>query len=497
MRCAHSASAAAAPTSSPAGCSALLRVRGFSGDLDAATKAADLALKAARKSRRRPLAALALSRLAATQMSLRQSAAAVRNANAAAQQFDSLGNELERGRALWVVACAQDDLGHKKESERAADLALALARRSGDRWGEASALNIRWRQNIDLALRLRGLQQALAGYRASGHVSGQAAIYNNLALAYRALGLYRRANRMAQRSTEIRRRLQAFNFVVNGLMILGGNEVLAGNPGAARKHLAELEAAGSLPGGKDGGIWAMDMDWLPGLIAIAERDGVAALPPLEKGTGPGAVTAGDELRDPRHDRPVSSASPARPDSCGTRCSRRGHGALRRAGEPCVGRAACLRRTCGGGITARWRQRAKRGKPPRRWKPPTTLLQEGIGTSERRRPAPQLPQQDRVAPRHRPCLDRACAPGAGCPRGDGPRTSSGKRTCARRSSASSTPALRLNELRSADELHEFLIDEATELSGAERVLLVLETPEGLRLAGSLVPRGEDAQALLAE
>ena len=58
-------------------------------------------------------------------------------------------------------------------------------------------------------------------------------------------------------------------------------------------------------------------------------------------------------------------------------------------------------------------------------------------------------------------------------------------------------LRLNELRSADELHEFLIDEATELSGAERVLLVLEAPHGLQLAGSLVPRGEDAQALLRD
>src|SRR5208283_3326202 len=56
-------------------------------------------------------------------------------------------------------------------------------------------------------------------------------------------------------------------------------------------------------------------------------------------------------------------------------------------------------------------------------------------------------------------------------------------------------LRLNELRSASELQEFLIDEATELSGAERVMLVLESPKGLHLAGSLVPRGEDAQALL--
>ena len=47
-------------------------------------------------------------------------------------------------------------------------------------------------------------------------------------------------------------------------------------------------------------------------------------------------------------------------------------------------------------------------------------------------------------------------------------------------------VRLNELRSAEDLHEFLVDEVTELSGAERVLLVLETPDGLRVAGSLMP-----------
>ena len=58
-------------------------------------------------------------------------------------------------------------------------------------------------------------------------------------------------------------------------------------------------------------------------------------------------------------------------------------------------------------------------------------------------------------------------------------------------------LRLNELRSAQDLHEFLIDEATELSGAERVLLVLETPDGQHLAGSLVPSGEDVRTLLLE
>ncbi len=43
-------------------------------------------------------------------------------------------------------------------------------------------------------------------------------------------------------------------------------------------------------------------------------------------------------------------------------------------------------------------------------------------------------------------------------------------------------LRMNEIRGVAELHEFLIEEATELSGAERVLLLLEH------AGRSAPRG---------
>ena len=49
-------------------------------------------------------------------------------------------------------------------------------------------------------------------------------------------------------------------------------------------------------------------------------------------------------------------------------------------------------------------------------------------------------------------------------------------------------LRLNEIKTEAELHEFLVDEVTELSGAERVLLVLEAqgaagPRARRLAGA--------------
>jgi hypothetical protein len=58
-------------------------------------------------------------------------------------------------------------------------------------------------------------------------------------------------------------------------------------------------------------------------------------------------------------------------------------------------------------------------------------------------------------------------------------------------------LRLNELRSSGELHEFLIEEVSELIGAERVLLVLEADGKRTLAGSNVPRGEDAARLFAK
>ena len=56
-------------------------------------------------------------------------------------------------------------------------------------------------------------------------------------------------------------------------------------------------------------------------------------------------------------------------------------------------------------------------------------------------------------------------------------------------------LRLNQLRSEAELHDFLVDEATGLSGAERVLLVLQGTSGRHAAAALLPAGEDAAALL--
>ena len=56
-------------------------------------------------------------------------------------------------------------------------------------------------------------------------------------------------------------------------------------------------------------------------------------------------------------------------------------------------------------------------------------------------------------------------------------------------------LRLNELRSAAEMQRFVVGEAAALLGAQRVLLVLESRYGPRIAGSKLPRGEQAADLL--
>ena len=82
---------------------------------------------------------------------------------------------------------------------------------------------------------------------------------------------------------------------------------------------------------------------------------------------------------------------------------------------------------------------------------------------------------------------------------------GRRIGKRSASASRSPdaplgrpaaiALRLHESRSEAEWREVLIDEAATLSGAARVLLLLEGPQGVQIGGAQLPAGEDAAALL--
>ena len=57
------------------------------------------------------------------------------------------------------------------------------------------------------------------------------------------------------------------------------------------------------------------------------------------------------------------------------------------------------------------------------------------------------------------------------------------------------SLRLNELRSSEKMHALLVEEVARLSGAQRVLLVLESEGRGTIAASRLPAGDDPGALL--
>ncbi|KXK14114.1 MAG: putative two-component hybrid sensor and regulator [Chloroflexi bacterium OLB14] len=62
---------------------------------------------------------------------------------------------------------------------------------------------------------------------------------------------------------------------------------------------------------------------------------------------------------------------------------------------------------------------------------------------------------------------------------------------------SNTSLRLNSLKTIRDIQTFLVNEATELSGGERVMLILEKESSeAYIADSILPRGEDASAVLA-
>jgi GAF domain-containing protein/CheY-like chemotaxis protein len=471
----------------------LARIHGPSGRIDVALKAAEEALRIARRSRRKPLLARALAAVAVAQVRPRDSTAAVRNGTEAARLFAELGDPVARGRALWSVACALDDLGRKGATARTAEEALSLARQTGDRWGEASALNIRWRQDVDLAQRLRGLHQALAKYTAAGSISGQAAIYNNLSLAYRALGLYRHSNRMVQRTIEIRKHTHDFNSVANGLIILAGNDLLAGDVQAARAHYAELNALGSLPDVDQDGVWSLGVAWVAAWLGIAERDGVAALRHLRTTLAHVESYAETSFRI-LAETDICEASLLRGDLTNAVESSRVATELHAARED---------PSLGAGLSPAhvwwWRHRAlaESGNAAQAEKALETayvLLLDGIRTLSDE----GLRRSYLNKPRTHRAIVAAWIAHARRKRFSARRRAAhlvGKADLRAPFERLVDTGMRLNELRSVAEMHEFLVDEVTELSGAERVLLVREHDGSREVVGAQLPPGEDAASWL--
>jgi signal transduction histidine kinase/DNA-binding response OmpR family regulator/tetratricopeptide (TPR) repeat protein/nitrate/nitrite-specific signal transduction histidine kinase len=209
------------------------------GELKPALKFAKNALKAAEAAGEKPLQAQCLLTLSEAQWRISQYKPAIPNAQKAIALFHELGDLSGEGRAHWSLASAYIDTNREKEANRAAQTALALCKQAGDYYGMGSALNAI--NQADLADQMRILREAENAFRNAGYVERQAVSAANLANSYETLGLYRRAARLNKHALEVFRAVGANTGLAYTLQSFGSMEASLGNLESARQCADELE----------------------------------------------------------------------------------------------------------------------------------------------------------------------------------------------------------------------------------------------------------------
>jgi GAF domain-containing protein/tetratricopeptide (TPR) repeat protein len=217
---------------------ALVQMR--TGDLKAAVKSATAAVKTKHNSP--TLRAESLYRLAESQFRIRQGEAAVETAQKAISIYQELSDKSGAGRAYWAIATAfHNPLNRAEESRHAAQTALELCGQVGDQYGIGNALMSLSNLSADLAESIKQYQQAIQAFENAGYIDRKAVVLNNLAIAYSALGLYQHTRRLRSEGVEMARAMGAKGSLTTRLGNLIATETALGDLEAARLHLRELE----------------------------------------------------------------------------------------------------------------------------------------------------------------------------------------------------------------------------------------------------------------
>ena len=208
-----------------------------------ARQAVELA-KATRGPQRPGLLAHAQLRLAGALVST-DAPAAAEAAQAAAPVFERLGEPVLQSQALRILGFVRMGQADTPAHRAIVEEAIALARLAGDRAAEGRAISTLYQSDMDMAQRLRGLNEALACYIAAGDRQLESIAYHNLSLTYGRLGLYRRAARLIRRSIAMRQDQyrQRPASAVNPWAIVCILECNAGHEAVAREALAQAQHA--------------------------------------------------------------------------------------------------------------------------------------------------------------------------------------------------------------------------------------------------------------
>jgi len=244
---------------------ALVQMR--AGNLKAAVKTATTAVKTKHASP--ALRAESLFRLSEAQMRIQKIDAAVETAQKAIVLFHELGDNSGAGRAQWVLALAYSRMNHVEDSRLAAHTALELCQQAGDQYGIGNALNAFTFIDVDIAERIQHSQLMLEAFETAGYAERQSVALGNLALSYSDLGLYPHSRRLQNQVVNMNRAMGAKLGLAYALGNLISADIFLGAFEPARLHLAELKTL--VP---DVGDPTMDssLDDLSGELAFAEGD---------------------------------------------------------------------------------------------------------------------------------------------------------------------------------------------------------------------------------
>ena len=379
----------------------------------------------------------------------------------------------------------------RRDDRQTLEQTLSEARARGDRRAAAAALRSLYGRHPNHALRLRGLHQALADCRDVGDLDGEAAVQADLALAYRSLGLYGQSNRMALQALAARRQMGDLQsqFDLHGVVHL--NALFAGRFEQAPAHREAMQALSTRigdPALKTHVTWAVGAEFLRrGLFAqaVGPLREAAVLIETARADDPLLPIAWSELAE----------------------AHLGHGEAAQALE-------LTRRA-----TALHEQQARHAlaageSPAYLWWVRHLALKSGgqeagaalalaraysrltehvrdLGDEGLRRSALNKPRLRRRLLH----AWRAHAQASGLSLARTMAHLQGRADIREPFQRLTDAGLRMNELRQPGELQEFLIEEAVELSGAERVMLVLFEPGGPRIGGVQVPQEESPALLL--
>jgi len=216
---------------------ALVQMR--TGDLKAAVKNAAAAVKTKHNSP--ALRAESLYRLSEAQFRTRQSEAAIETAQTAIALYQELGDLSGAGRAYWSLANSYSYLNRAEDSRRSAGAALELCQKTGDLYGIGNALNALSNTDVDIAENIQHYQQAQRAFESAGYIERQAMVLGNLAITYMDLGLYPHSRHLQSEVINITRAMGAKSILVTGLGNIIEMELILCALDETRMHQQELE----------------------------------------------------------------------------------------------------------------------------------------------------------------------------------------------------------------------------------------------------------------